>query len=151
MPNWALVASSHFFLIPSLSAISVRGYIPGGLVFGTYLVSSFYHATKPQFSWMLPIDITFAHIAHLVMVWTTAQWAPYSLPVYALFMTCATTVYYYGQKYACLAWDPNPVISTRWHMFMHAFLGLSSAFSVLMAAKSGQNVLGFFHQLSSSS
>lgn len=151
MPNWALVASSHFFLIPSLSAISVGAYIPGGLVFGTYLVSSAYHATKPTFPWLLPLDIAFAHLAHLVMVWTTAQWAPYSLGVYATFIACATTIYYYGQKHDCLAWDPNPVASTRWHMFMHAFLGLSSAFSVLMAAKSGQNVLWFFHHANSSS
>lgn len=144
MPDWALVASSHFFLIPSLSAIAVRGYIPGGLVFGTYLVSVAYHSTKPRFSWMLPLDITFAHIAHGVMVWTTAQWMPYSLPVYALFLTSAVTIYYYGQKYTCLAWDADPVVSTRWHAFMHAFLGFSSAFSVLMAAKSGRNVLRFF-------
>jgi len=151
MPNWALVASSHFFLIPSLSAISVGGYIPGGLVFGTYLVSVAYHSTKPRFSWILPVDIAFAHIAHGVMVWTTAQWMPYSLPVYALFLTSAVTIYYYGQKYTCLAWDADPAVSTRWHAFMHAFLGLSSAFSVLMAAKSGRNVLGFFHHASSSS
>ena len=151
MPNWALVASSHFFLIPSLSAISVGGYIPGGLVFGTYLVSSAYHATKPRIPWLLPIDVAFAHIAHGVMIWTTAQWMPYSLPVYACFLGCATTIYYYGQKYACLAWDPDPVVSTRWHAFMHAFLGLSSAFSVLMAAKSGRNVLWFFHHDNSSS
>ena len=151
MPNWALVGTSHFFLIPSFSALSVRGYIPGGLVFGTYLVSVAYHSTKPRFPWLLHLDVAFAHMAHLVMVWTTAQWMPYSLPVYGLFMTCATTIYYYGQKHACLAWDPNPVISTRWHGFMHAFLGLSSAFSVLMAAKSGQNVLGFFHHANSSS
>jgi hypothetical protein len=151
MPDWTLVASSHFFLIPSLSAIAVRGYIPGGLVFGTYVVSSIYHATKPRFSWILPVDIAFAHIAHLVMVWTTAQWMPYSLPVYAAFMTCATTVYYYGHRYTCLAWDPDPVVSTRWHAFMHAFLGLSSAFSVMMAAKSGRNVLRFFHHANSNS
>ena len=151
MPDWTLVASSHFFLIPSLSAIAVRGYIPGGLVFGTYVVSSLYHATKPRFSWILPVDIAFAHIAHLVMVWTTAQWMPYSLPVYAAFMTCATTVYYYGHRYTCLAWDPDPVVSTRWHAFMHAFLGLSSAFSVMMAAKSGRNVLRFFHHANSNS
>ena len=120
-------------------------------MFGTYVVSSIYHATKPRFSWILPVDIAFAHIAHLVMVWTTAQWMPYSLPVYAAFMTCATTVYYYGHRYTCLAWDPDPVVSTRWHAFMHAFLGLSSAFSVLMAAKSGRNVLRFFHHANSSS
>ena len=146
MPNWALVASSHFFLIPSFSAIAVRGFIPGGLVFGTYLVSSTYHATKPRFPWMLPVDIAFAHIAHAVMVWTTAQWMPYSLPIYVSFLACAGIIYYYGHRYTCLAWDTDPVVSTRWHMFMHAFLGLSSAFSVLMAAKSGQNVLWFFNK-----
>lgn len=146
MPNWALVASSHFFIIPSFSAIAAGGYIPGGLVFGTYLVSVAYHSTKPTFPLLLNVDIAFAHLAHLVMVWTTAQWMPHSLPVYGLFMTCATTIYYYGHRYACLAWDPNPTISTRWHMFMHAFLGLSSAFSVLMAAKSGRNILGFFNK-----
>jgi hypothetical protein len=151
MPNWALVASSHFFLIPSFSAIAVCGYIPGGLVFGTYLVSVVYHATKPRFPWLLPIDIAFAHIAHFVMVWTTAQWVPYSIGIYVAFISCATSIYYYGQKYQCLAWDPNPTVSTQWHSFMHMFLGLSSAFSVLMAAKSGRNVLGFFHHASSSS
>jgi hypothetical protein len=146
MPNWALVASSHFFLIPSLSAIALRAYVPGGLVFATYLVSVAYHSTKPRFPWLLPIDVAFAHLANLVMVWTTAQWVPYSLPVYGLFLTCATTVYYYGQKHRCLAWDPEPAVSTRWHMFMHAFLGFSSAFSVMMAATSGQNVLRFFNK-----
>lgn len=146
MPNWGLAASSHFFLIPSLSAISVGGYIPGGLVFGTYLVSVAYHSTKPRFPWLLNLDIAFAHIAHIVMVWTSAQWAPYSLGVYACFMTCALSIYYYGQKYECFAWDCDPVVSTRWHMFMHAFLGLSSAFSVLMAAASGNNVLWFFNK-----
>jgi hypothetical protein len=151
MPNWALVASSHFFLIPSLSAIAGGGLIPGWLVFGTYLTSVAWHATKPRFSWLLPLDIAFAHIGNAMMLWTTAQWVPYSLPVYGLFLGCATIVYYYGQKYTCLAWDPDPVVSTRWHAFMHGFLGLSSAFSVLMAARSGNNVLGFFHQANSSS
>lgn len=113
-------------------------------MFGTYLVSSAYHGTKPRFSWMLPVDIAFAHIAHGVMVWTTAQWMPYSLPIYVAFLACAGIIYYYGHRYACLAWDTDPVVATRWHMFMHAFLGLSSAFSVLMAAKSGRNVLWFF-------
>jgi hypothetical protein len=121
------------------------------LVFGTYMVSVAWHATKPRFQWLLPVDVSFAHIAHGVMVWTTAQWMPYSLPVYAAFLSCAMTIYYYGQKYDCLAWDPNPTVSTRWHAFMHMFLGLSSAFSVLMAAKSGRNVLGFFHHANSSS
>lgn len=146
MPNWALAASSHFFLIPSLSAIAVGGYIPGGLVFGTYLVSVAYHSTKPRFPWLLSLDITFAHIAHGVMVWTTAQWMPYSLPLYIAFAACATTVYYYGHRHKCLAWDSDPVVSTQWHAFMHMFLGLSSAFSVLMAARSGQNVFGFFNK-----
>jgi hypothetical protein len=146
MPNWALAASSHFFLIPSLSAISFGGYIPGGIVFGTYLVSVAYHSTKPRFPWLLNLDIIFAHLAHITMMWTTAQWMPYSLPVYALFLSCAAITYYYGQTYECLAWDPNPVVSTRWHAFMHGFLGLSSAFSVLMAAASGNNVLWFFNK-----
>ena len=144
MPNWALVASSHFFLIPSLSAIAVRGVVPGLLVFGTYLTSVAWHATKPRFPVLLYVDVAFAHIAHLVMIWTTAQWLPYSIPVYILFLSCATITYYYGQKYTCLAWDPDHTTSTRWHAFMHAFLGLSSAFSVLMAATSGKNILRFF-------
>lgn len=115
-------------------------------MFGTYLTSVVYHATKPRFPWMLPIDIAFAHFAHGVMVWTTAQWMPYSLPIYAAFAACATTIYYYGQRNACLAWDADPVVSTRWHAFMHSFLALSSAFSVIMASKSGKNVLRFFNK-----
>ena len=145
-PNLALAASSHFFLIPSFSAFLVGAYLPGGLVFGTYLVSVAYHTTKPRFPWLLHLDIAFAHVGHAVMIWTTAQWLPYSLPIYALFFSCAMITYYYGRAYQCLAWDPNPKVATWWHMFMHGFLGLSSAFSVLMAPVSKRNILYFFNK-----
>ena len=145
-PSLILTSSSHFFIVPSLFAFSIGAYIPGSLVFGTYLVSTAYHMTKPRFTWLLNLDIAFAHIAHCTMIWTTLQWLPYSLPIYGMFLSCALITYYYGKQYRCLAWDSNQKTATYWHAFMHGFLGLSAGFSVAMAGRGGKNILGFFYK-----
>jgi len=127
------VASSHFILLPVFAYLNSREYVCAGLVFGTYLTSVVHHSTKPMSTAVLYTDMTFAQIANLCAVYTSIQWAPYSIPLYLCFLACPLTVHYYGHRHKILSWDPDPAVSTWWHAFLHGFTSTASTLSILMA------------------
>jgi hypothetical protein len=140
MPNWSLVASSQFFLIPMTGYFLTREYTCSALITGTYLVSMAYHGTKPRYPFLLPLDIMFAQIGHLCAVYTTPQYLPYSLLPYSSFLSSAVIIYYYGKSTSTLAWDPDEKVSTWWHVFMHGLLGVSSGLSICLAGRAKSSV-----------
>ena len=132
MPDWTLVATSHFILLPTIAYLNAHEYVCAGLVFGTYLTSIAHHSTKPAYPWVLYTDMTFVQIANLCALYTTMKSLPYSLPLYVCFLSCPLTVYYYGHRYSMFAWDPDPIISTRWHAFLQMFTSCSSTVCILV-------------------
>jgi hypothetical protein len=145
-PSWVLVASSQFFLIPVTGYFLTREYTCSALVTGTYLVSMAYHATKPRYAFLLPLDIAFAQIGHLCAVYTTLQYLPFSLLPYSSFLSSALVIYYYGKSTSTLAWDPDAKVSEGWHAFMNGMLGFSAGVSIYLAGRAKQ-----LHHASSSS
>jgi hypothetical protein len=141
-PNWALVASSQLFLIPTLAYFLTGERICGALNVGIYLSSIAYHSTKPRYPIFLLADMVFAQTGNLCAIYTTAQWVPYSIPLYSVFLGSALTVYYYGRHTSSLAWDPDPKVATAWHITMHVILSGSAGMSIFLSKA---------HQLSSSS
>lgn len=131
MPDWTLVATSHFILLPTIAYLNAREYVCAALVFGTYLTSIAHHSTKPAYTWVLYTDMTFVQIANLCALYTTMKSLPYSIPLYLSFLSCPLTVYYYGHRHSIFAWDPNPVISTRWHAFIHIFASCSCMITII--------------------
>ena len=138
-PSWLLVASSHFFLIPTMGYYLTGEYVCCGLVTGIYLVSAAYHGTKPRYPLLLPLDVMFAHVGNLCALYTTSQYLPYSLLPYSSFLGSALLIYYYGKSTRTLAWDPDMKVSNWWHAFMHGMLGLSSGVSIYLAGKAARN------------
>jgi hypothetical protein len=132
-PNWALVASSQFFLFPITAYYYTGEYVCSALVTGTYLVSMAYHSTKPRYPFLLSLDVMFAQIGNLCALYTTSQYLPYSLLPYSSFLGSALIIYYYGKSTASLAWDSDVAVSTWWHGFMHMMLGLSASLSILLS------------------
>ena len=132
-PNWTLVASSHFVLIPITGYYLTGEYTCSALITGTYLTSVAYHATKPRFPLLLSLDVIFAQVGHLCSVYTTLQYIPYSLLPYSAFLSSAVIIYYYGKATQTLAWDPDSDVSTGWHATMHALLGVSAGLSILLS------------------
>jgi hypothetical protein len=141
-PCYPLVASSQLFLIPTLAYFLTGERICGFLNVGIYISSIAYHATKPKYPIFLYADMFFAQTGNLCAVYTTAQWIPYSIPLYSMFLGSALVIYYYGRHTSTLAWDPDQKVATAWHMVMHLILSGSAGMSILLAKA---------HQLSSSS
>ena len=133
MPDWVLVGTSHFILLPVIAYLNSREWVCAGLVFGTYLSSIVHHSTKPFSTVILYTDMAFAQIANLCAVYTTLTWVPYSIPLYLCFLSCPLTIHYYGHRHNILGWDPDPTVSTWWHAFLHAFTSLASTLSILLA------------------
>jgi len=133
MPDWVLVGTAHFILLPVAAYLNSGEYVCAGLVFGTYLSSVIHHATKPMSTMVLYTDMTFAQIANLCAVYTSLQWVPFSIPLYLCFLACPLTIHYYGHQHKKLGWDPDPVVSTWWHGFLHIFTSLASMLSILLA------------------
>lgn len=133
MPDWVLVGTSHFILLPAIAYLNSREWVCAGLIFGTYLSSVAHHSTKPLSTVILYTDMAFAQIANLCAVYTTLQWVPFSIPLYLCFLSCPLIVHYYGHRHSILGWDPDPAVSTWWHAFLHAFTSLSSTLSILLA------------------
>jgi hypothetical protein len=132
MPDWTLVATSHFILLPTFAYLNAREYVCASLIFGTYLTSIVHHSTKPAYPLALYADMTFVQIANLCGIYTTVKSLPYSIPLYLCFISCPLTVYYYGYQHSILAWDPDPIVSTRWHAFIHGFTSCSSTIFILV-------------------
>lgn len=133
MPDWVLVGTSHFILLPFAAYVYSHEHVCAGLIFGTYVSSILHHSTKPISTVILYTDMTFAQIANLCAVYTSLKWAPYSIPLYLCFLACPLTVHYYGYQHKILGWDSDPAVSTWWHGFLHAFTSLTSTLSILLA------------------
>jgi len=133
MPDWVLVATSHFILLPVIAYLNSREYTCAGLVFGTYVSSILHHSTKPMSAVILYADVVFAQVANLCAIYTTLRWIPYSIPIYVCFLACPLTIHYYGYRHGILGWDSDVSVSTRWHAFLHAFTSLTSMLSILLA------------------
>ena len=132
-PCYPLVVSSQLFLIPTLAYFLTGERICGVLNVGIYISSIAYHATKPKYPALLYADMLFAQTGNLCALYTTAQWIPYSIPLYSVFLGSALTIYYYGRHTSTLAWDPDKNVATAWHMVMHLILSGSAGMSILLA------------------
>ncbi len=136
-PNFWLVGSSSFFLIPTYAAIVYKEPAVATVSGMIFLASVSYHATKPRYPLLLSVDMVLANVGFFYTSYTAYRWWPRSALSYLSYITYGLTVYHLGHKYSRLIWDKDPWVATRWHMSMHLIFSLYSAYSFVTMKQNG--------------
>ena len=131
-PSPTLVASSVFLALPGIMFIQRAEYIQTSISFLCSFFSILWHATKPRYNWILLADMFFANSTALLAVHTCARGSYLSAIPASCFIGGAFVLYYYGQRYQCFCWHPDPVIGTRWHTVLHAGNGIMGCWLVYL-------------------
>jgi len=131
-PNFWLVGSSFFFLIPSYTAWMYNEKVVSGVTAMIFLTSATYHATKPRYPLLLALDIGLANVGFVYGSYTAFMWWPQSVPFYLCYLSYGLGVYHIGRAYSMLIWDTDPWTATCWHMGMHLGFSVFNAYSFMM-------------------
>ena len=136
-PNFWLVGSSGFFLIPTYTAIVYNEPAVAAMTGMILLASVLHHSTKPRYPLLLSVDMVLANVGFLYTSYAAYTWWPRSAPSYLGYITYGITVYHLGHRYSRLIWDKDPWVATRWHMSMHLFCSLYSTYSFVTMKQNG--------------
>jgi len=90
--------------------------------------SMLWHSTKPSYPTLLYLDKFFVYSTVGLAIHTAARSNLYSLIPLASYIGLPYIIYFEGYKRKCFSFDPNPMISTRWHMVIHICNGLTGAY-----------------------
>lgn len=131
-PNYYLVFSSLFLSLPGVAFIIKEEYPQAILSFLCCISSIAWHSTKPRYTIILFVDKIFAYSSVGLAVHTASRSLPYSLVPLSFFIGWAYLLYIVGHQYNCFSWDPNYIVSTRWHMSHHILNGLIGTYIVFL-------------------
>lgn len=120
-PNPLLVLSSLCFVVPiTLNAVKQQWALYS-VNMSVMLLSSLYHATKwpPLFypDACVGYLLSFIHFHHSLLT-------GYYLITFPVIMYCLF-IFWYGFKYKCLIWNPDPFYATLWHLSFHGVVVLT--------------------------